>query len=183
MHGRFFVFVVVVAFSFFKLGEKCYRKATRKKRTRFFNFTISKFREQRYGELLPTICNKRRKAVKRNGEQFWHGVRRLCKLYTKGRPAGKLTWYECHRDHLEYRWRDNTQRSPLPLPKQNKNKTKTKTKKTILDELRQLPTLRLEKMWNKTLWKLLYSAPHRLENVRKHINENILVSNISVIQL
>ena len=129
MHGRFFVFVVVVAiFFFFKLGEKCYRKATRKKRTRFFNFAISKFREQRYGELLPTICNKRRKAVKRNGEHFWHGVRRLCKLYTKGRPAGKLTWYECHRDHLEYRWRDNIQRSPPPPPqtkqKQNKNKNK-----------------------------------------------------------
>ena len=43
-------FVVVVVF-FFKLGEKCYRKAARKKRKRFFNFIISKFREQRYGEL------------------------------------------------------------------------------------------------------------------------------------
>ena len=48
----FFVclFFVVVVF-FFKLGEKCYRKAARKKRKRFFNFIISKFREQRYGEL------------------------------------------------------------------------------------------------------------------------------------
>ena len=43
-------FVVVVVF-FFKLGEKCYRKAARKKRKRFFKFLISKFREQRYGEL------------------------------------------------------------------------------------------------------------------------------------
>ena len=50
MHGRFFVFVVVDVVVF-KLGEKCYRKATKKKRTTFFNFTISKFRERRYGEL------------------------------------------------------------------------------------------------------------------------------------
>ena len=40
-----------------------------------------------------------------------HGVRRICQLYTKGGPASKLTWYEPPRDHLDYRRRDNIQRS------------------------------------------------------------------------
>ena len=38
-----------------------------------------------------------------------HGVRRICQLYTKGGPAGKLTWFEPPRDHLDYRRRDNIQ--------------------------------------------------------------------------
>ena len=40
-----------------------------------------------------------------------HGVRRICQLYTKGGPAGKLTWFEPPRHHLDYRRRDNIQRS------------------------------------------------------------------------
>ena len=40
-----------------------------------------------------------------------HGIRRICKLYTKGRPAGKLTWCEPSSNHLDYRWWDNIQRS------------------------------------------------------------------------
>ena len=42
-----------------------------------------------------------------------HGVRRICQLYTKGGPAGKLTSCEPPRDHLDYRRRDNIQRSRL----------------------------------------------------------------------
>ena len=40
-----------------------------------------------------------------------HGVRRICQLYTKGGPTGKLIWCEPPRDHLDYRKRDNIQRS------------------------------------------------------------------------
>ena len=40
-----------------------------------------------------------------------HGVRGICQLYTKGGPAGKLMWCEPPRDHLDYRKRDNIQRS------------------------------------------------------------------------
>ena len=40
-----------------------------------------------------------------------HGVRRIWQLYTKGGPAGKLTWCEPPKDHLDYRRRDNIQRS------------------------------------------------------------------------
>ena len=40
-----------------------------------------------------------------------HGVRRIWKLYSIGRPAGILTWCEPLRDHLDYRWREDIQRS------------------------------------------------------------------------
>ena len=40
-----------------------------------------------------------------------HGVKRICQLYTKGGLAGKLTRREPPRDHLDYRRRDNIQRS------------------------------------------------------------------------
>ena len=52
-----------------------------------------------------------------------HGVRRICKLYTKGGPAGKLTWCEPPRDHLDYRRWDNIQ-SSCP---QNTGRAKTVT--------------------------------------------------------
>ena len=39
-----------------------------------------------------------------------HGVRRICQLYTKGGPAGKLMWCEPS-DRLDYRRRENIQRS------------------------------------------------------------------------
>ena len=37
-------------------------------------------------------------------------VRRICKLYAKGGPAGKLTSCEPPRDHLYYRRGDNIQK-------------------------------------------------------------------------
>ena len=40
-----------------------------------------------------------------------HGVTRICQLYTKRGPAGKLMWCEPPRDQLDYRRRDNIQRS------------------------------------------------------------------------
>ena len=52
-----------------------------------------------------------------------HGVRRICQLYTKGGPAGKLMWCEPPRDHLDYRRRDNIQRSSP----QNTGRAKTVT--------------------------------------------------------
>ena len=52
-----------------------------------------------------------------------HGVRRICQLYTKGGPAGKLMWCEPPRDHLDYRRRDNIQRSSP----QNSGRAKTVT--------------------------------------------------------
>ena len=58
------------------------------------------------------MTNKGRKALKRKKRRTCgHGVKRICKLYSKGRRAGKLTWCEPSRDHLDYRWQDNIQRS------------------------------------------------------------------------
>ena len=70
----------------------------------------SKFRAQRYGENLQKKVGRleEKKAVHTSCK---HGVRRICQLYTKGGPAGKLTWCEPPRDHLDYRRRDNIQRS------------------------------------------------------------------------
>ena len=65
------------------------------------------------------VSNKGWKALKRKkvvNTSWWHGIRRICKLYTKGRPAGKLTWCESSRDHIDYRWWDNIQRSSPPPP-------------------------------------------------------------------
>ena len=63
----------------------------------------SKFRAQQYVESL-----EQKKAVRPSCK---HGVRRICQLYTKGGAAGKLTWCERPRDHLDYRRRDTIQRS------------------------------------------------------------------------
>ena len=50
----------------------------------------SKFRAQRYGDKLPKKLEslEEKKAVHTSCK---HGVRRICQLYTKGGPAGKLT--------------------------------------------------------------------------------------------
>ena len=66
----------------------------------------SKFRAQRYGNKLKRLEDK--KAVHTSRK---HDVRRICQLYTKGGPADKLRWCEPPRDHLDYRRRDNIQRS------------------------------------------------------------------------
>ena len=75
----------------------------------------------------------------------------------KGRPAGKLTWYECHRDETTYK----DPAPPFPSPKKQKQQYWTNWDSYLRFTWKT-------KMWNKTLWKLLYSVPHRLENVRKH---------------
>ena len=82
----------------------------------------SKFRAQRYGENLQKKVGRleEKKAVHTSCK---HGVRRICQLYTKGGPAGKLMWCEPPRDHLDYRRRDNIQRSSP----QNTGRAKTVT--------------------------------------------------------
>ena len=96
-----------------------------------------------------------------------HGVRRICQFYTKGGPAGKLTWFERPRDHLDHRRRDNIQRSSP------QNNAQAKTVTTVCFAWKNV-TL-------DTFWELVNSIPHRLENVR-NIQEDILFTNISVIQ-
>ena len=94
-----------------------------------------------------------------------HGVRRICQLYTKGGPAGKLTWF----DPLETIWiivDETTYKHPAPK---------------TLDELRQWLRFAWKNVTLDTLWELVHSIPHCLENVR-NIQEDILFTNILVIQ-
>ena len=96
---------------FFENCEKCYRKSwkymrntlTRPKSKKKFNFTISKFRAQRYEDIWPAKAEKpwRGKGVAHAdmvSDWIW-------KLYSKRRPAGKLAWCEPPRDHLDYLYR------------------------------------------------------------------------------
>ena len=81
-----------------------------------------------------------------------HGVRRICQLYTKGGPAGKLMWCEPPRDHLDYRRRDNIQRSSPQNTGWARQWLLFAWKNVTLDTLREL----------------VHFIPHRLEIVRKH---------------
>ena len=79
-----------------------------KRKLKLHNIKVSSTTVWRY------VTNKGWKALKRKKAVHTscrHGIRRICKLYTKGRPAGKLTWCEPSSNHLDYRWWDNIQRS------------------------------------------------------------------------
>ena len=62
----------------------------------------SKFRAQRQRDKLSKMLEspEGNKAVQASCR---HGVKRICKLYTKERPNSKLRWCEPPRDHLDYR--------------------------------------------------------------------------------
>ena len=94
-------------------------------------------------------------------------VRSICKLYTKEGPAGKLTSCEPPRDHLDYRRRDNIERSSP----QNTGRAKTVTK------------LRLEECaFGHALGpRTFYTSPLR-KCQKTLIQEDILVTNIFDIQ-
>ena len=91
-----------------------------KRKLQLHNIKVSSTTVWRY------VTNKGWKALKRKKAVHTscrHGIRRICKLYTKGRPAGKLTWCEPSSNHLDYRWWDNIQRSSP----QNTGQAKTTT--------------------------------------------------------
>ena len=58
-----------------------------------------------------------------------HGVRRIWKLYSKGRPAGNLMWCEASGDHLDYRWPENIQRTSPQITGRSKAVTTLRLKK------------------------------------------------------
>ena len=130
---------MAVFFFFNNMCEKCYQKICRymcnnsirqkgKKKTKFI-FTISISFELNGMDICEQQKLESLEEKKAVHTSYRHNVRRICKLYTNRRPAGKLTWCEPPRDHLDYRWRDNIQRSSP----QNTGLAKTVT------------TLRLEK--------------------------------------
>ena len=96
--------------------KKCYRKSCKSirnnQKNQLYNcIKVSSTTVWRY------MTNNGWKALKRKRRRTCgHGVRMICKIYSKGWLAGKLTWCEPFRDHLDYRWRDNIQRySPKTL--------------------------------------------------------------------
>ena len=56
--------------------------------------------------IIQQDCKVKRKLqvhnIKVSSTTVWRYA--ICKLYTKGRPAGKLTWCEPSSNHLDYRW-------------------------------------------------------------------------------
>ena len=95
-----------------------------KKKLQLHNIKVSSTTVWRY------MINKGWKALKRKRRRTCrHGVRRIWKLYSKGRPASKLTWCEPSGDHLDYRWPENIQR----------------TNPKITGRAKAVTTLRLEK--------------------------------------
>ena len=106
--------------------EKCYRKTCKymrnnftrqkgKKKLQLHNIKVSSTTVWRY------MTSKGWKALKRKRRRTCRqGVRRIWKLYSKGRRAGKLTWCEPPRDHLDCRWQENIQRSSPQITGQAK---------------------------------------------------------------
>ena len=83
-----------------------------------------------------------------------HGVRRICKLYTKGGPAGNSL--DVNPLAIETIWiivDETTNNAPAPK---------------TLDEPRQWLRFAWKNVTLDTLWHLVHSIPHCLENVRKH---------------
>ena len=118
---------------FHKLCEKYYRKICKYTRDNSLSRKVKKFQlhiiDQSFGHNgIGISYQKSWKAWKRKRRCTLHaGMAQkallLCQLYTKGGLTGKLMWYEPPRDHLDYRRRDNIQRSSP----QNTGRAKTVT--------------------------------------------------------
>ena len=156
---------------FHKLCEKYYRKickympnnSTEQKGKKISTLRYrSNFRAQRYGDKLPKKKLESLEEKKAVHTSCRHGVRRICKLYTKGGPAGKLTWCEPPRDHLDYRRRDNKQ-SSCP---QNTGRAKTVTTLRLEDcdfghvlgyrTFYTSPLRKCQKTYKRTFWLLIF---------------------------
>ena len=117
--------------------EKCYRKSCkymRNKSTRqkgkiklqLHNIKVSSTAVWKH------MTSKGWKALKRKRRQTCrHGVRRIWKLYGKGPPASKLTWCEPSGDHLDYRWRENIQRTSPQITGRAKTVTTLRLEKCV----------------------------------------------------
>ena len=157
---------------FHKLCEKCYRKSYKympnnsteqkgKKNSTLHLFIDQSFEHNgmgiSYQKKLESLEEK--KAVHTSCK---HGVRRICQLYTKGGPAGKLMWCEPPRDHLDYRRRDNIQRSSP----QNTGRAKTVTTLRLEEcdfghalgarTFYTSPLRKCQKTYRKTFWLLIF---------------------------
>ena len=143
----------MAVFLFYKLWEKCYPKSYKCVIIQQGKKTLSSQSSFEHNGM--DICDQSLESLeeKKGGAHFMQAwFRRICKPYTKGWTAGKLTWCEPTRDHLDYRWWDSIQRSS---PK-NTGRAKTPS------------TLGLEKFeYRHTLWELVHSDTSPLGTCQK----------------
>ena len=99
------------------------------------------------------------KALKRKKRRTCrHGVRRIWKLYSKGRPASKFTWCEPSGDHLAYRWRENLQRTSPQITGRAKAVTMLRLEKCVFRHtlgariFYTSPLRKCQKTQRKTFW-------------------------------
>ena len=138
--------------------EKCYRKSCKymrnksarqrgKKKIHLHNIKVWSTTVWRY------MTSKGWKALKRKRRRTCrHGVRRIWKLYSKRHRLANSHDV----NPLETIWiiiDEKTYKEPAPKS---------------LDELRQWLRFAWKSVSVDTLWKLVHSIPHHLENVRKH---------------
>ena len=161
--------------------EKCYRKSCNimrnkskrqngKKKLQLHNIKVSSTTVWRY------VTSKGWKALKRKKRRTCrYGVRRIWKLYSKGRPASKLTWCEPSGDHLDYRWRENIQRTSPQITGRAKAVTMLRLEKCVFRHtlgartFYTSPLRKCQKTQRRTFWLAIF----RLFNV-KWIMNNIL---------
>ena len=150
--GRFFTNCVRSVSCKKYMGNNSTKQKGRKISTSHYQ---SKFRAQWYGlsyqKMLESLEEK-----KAGHTSCKHGVRRIFQLYTK------LKWCEPARDHLNYRKRDNIQRSSP----QNTGRAKTVTTLCLeeCDFGRALgartfyisPLRKCQKTYRKTVWLLIF---------------------------
>ena len=96
------------------------------KKLQLHNIKVSSTTVWRY------MTSKGWKALKRKRRRTCrHGVRRICKPYSKGRPASKFTWCEPSGDHLAYRCRENIQRTSPQITGRAKAVTMLRLEKCV----------------------------------------------------
>ena len=134
----------------------------------------SEFRAQRYGYKLPKKVGK--PWFEKDGAHVLQAcVRRICKLYTKGGPAGKLTSCKPPRDHLDYRRLDNIQRSSPQNTWRAKTVTTLRLEKCDFGNALGArtcytsPLRKCQKAYKKTFWFLIF----QLFNVKWIMNNKL----------
>ena len=152
--------------SFFKCVRNVIEKAVlRNKSTRqkgekklqLHNIKVSSTTVWRY------MTSKGWKALKRKRRRTCrHGVRRICKPYSKGRPASQFTWCEPSGDHLDYRWPENIQRTSPKITGRGKAVTTLRLKKFVFRHTLGArayftsPLRKCQKTWRMTFWLAIF---------------------------
>ena len=148
-------------------------KSTRekgKKKLQLHNIKVSSTTVWRYmtSKDWEALRRKRRRTCR-------HDVRRIWKLYSKGRPASELTWCEPSGDHLNYRWLVNIQRTSPQITRRAKTVTMLRLEKCVFRHtlgartFYTSPLRKCQKTQRRTFWLAIF----RLFNV-KWIMNNIL---------